>query len=245
MVVAPSLPKPRHRPAVDLNYTAQRTLRSVETISFTPASAPSVAETLGVHARTARRMMLALAAEGYVERRGRGRRAAVWRPTPRLLALAVQLRSRLPVVHHGQAVVAELNEITELCAALYAPSYLDVLVLASAGTASPPVWALLPAIESAPGRALLAHRDAWRGSQRGNVNAEALQSFDAEAPAIREAGYAQAPDSLAVPVPTLAAEPPTLALALHKGPDENSVADAVPVLTAAAERLAALLASTA
>lgn len=235
----------RYRTPLELNYTAQRTLRSVEMISFTPASAPNVAEALGVHARTARRMMLALAAEGYVERGGRGRRKAVWRPTLRLLALAAQLRSRLPVVEHGQAVVAELNAITQLGAALYAPSYLDVLVLASAGTASPPAWTLLPAIESAPGRILLVHRDAWRESQRGAMNTGAWERLEAEAPAIRDAGYAEAPNSLAVPVPTLGAEPPTLALALHRTAGENPVADAVPVLTASAERLVTLLASNA
>jgi DNA-binding IclR family transcriptional regulator len=92
----------------DINYTAERVLHILEVIVSAPSSAPAVADAIGVHARTARRMLRTLSQHHYVERHGdRGR--TIYRPTVRLLAMAAQLAPRLPLVEHGRQAIRELT----------------------------------------------------------------------------------------------------------------------------------------
>jgi hypothetical protein len=50
------------------NLTAARALRALEVLVFHPASAASVAAAMGIHNRTARRLIYSLEAEGYLQR---------------------------------------------------------------------------------------------------------------------------------------------------------------------------------
>jgi DNA-binding IclR family transcriptional regulator len=212
--------------AKDVNYTAERVLHALEVIVFAPSSPPQVAAAIGVHARTARRMLRTLAKERYVERRGgRGRAAHAYLPTVRLLALAAQLAPRLPLVEHGRRVTCELHDATGLTAYLAIPSYGDVLVIARAGECAPRLWALVPAAEDASGHVLLAYRDAWRRSQAARGNAIAEQHVAL----IRERGSASLTSdgarmgSLASAVPAPAG-PPLAALAIQ-GPSNVLITD--------------------
>ena len=74
-----------------------RTLRAMELLAVRPRSAPELAEALGVHVRTARRVLKRLDSEGYVALTDERRRR--YRPTMRVVALAGQVveRAELPV----------------------------------------------------------------------------------------------------------------------------------------------------
>ena len=63
-----------------------RTLRVMELLAVRPRSAPELADALGVHARTARRLLKRLESEGYVTATEDRRRR--YRPTMRVVALA-------------------------------------------------------------------------------------------------------------------------------------------------------------
>jgi DNA-binding IclR family transcriptional regulator len=153
------------RAAAEHNYTAQRVLRALEVIVLCPSSAPTVAEVLGVQPRTARRILKTLVEEQYVERRGgRGRAAHDYQPTVRLLAMAAQLASRLPLVAAGGRAVTEIETQTDMTAYVGVPCYADVLVIAATGARAVRPWATLAANTDAAGRVLLAHREAWRRS---------------------------------------------------------------------------------
>ena len=73
-----------------------RTLRAMELLAVRPRSAPELADALGVHVRTARRVLKRLDSEGYVMLSDDRRRR--YRPTMRVVALAAQVveRAELP-----------------------------------------------------------------------------------------------------------------------------------------------------
>jgi DNA-binding IclR family transcriptional regulator len=66
-----------------------RTLRAMELLAVAPRSAPELADALGVHVRTARRVLKRLESEGYVALTADRRRR--YRPTMRIVALAGQV----------------------------------------------------------------------------------------------------------------------------------------------------------
>jgi DNA-binding IclR family transcriptional regulator len=197
----------RQPPARTLpNLTAARTLRSLELLVFHPASAPGLAATMGIHDRTARRLLYSLEDEGYVQPgHGTSRQRHTYSPTPRLLALAGQLAARMPLITHGTHAVHQLNHATGLDAYLVVPSYGDVIVLARAGEHAPALWSLLPATDSAGGSVLLAYRQSWRDAQRPDDDRTAIRDPEARAAEGRRDGYAVDTrgnmTSLAVPVP--------------------------------------------
>ena len=196
-------PPPRKLP----NLTAARALRALEVVAFHPASAPGLAATMGIHDRTARRLLQTLEDEGYLQRgHGSYRQRHVYSPTPRLVALAGQLAVRLPLVTRGDRVVGELHQQTGLDAYLVIPSYGDVIVLARAGDQAPAQWSLLPATDSAGGNVLLAYRQSWRDDQRPDDESSTSRlDLEARATEVRHLGYAVhnqgATTSLAVAVP--------------------------------------------
>ena len=231
--------------AAEINYTAERVLRALEAVVLRPSTAPVVAGAIGVHPRTARRILGTLAAERFVERRGgRGRIAHTYEPTVRLLAVAAQLAPRLPLVQHGRRGVEELHQATGLGAYIAVPSYGQVMVLARAGESAPQLWALLPAPEDAAGQLLLAHRDSWRHSFGGRGSRQA-DAAEREATATRVRGHVlvasrgHEPASLAVPVPS--EEPPIATLAV-RGPTEQLVAEGEKLITLA-QRIATRVAN--
>jgi DNA-binding IclR family transcriptional regulator len=142
-----------------------RTLRAMELLAVRPRSAPELAEGLGVHVRTARRVLKRLEAEGYVivtdDRRRR------YRPTMRVVALAGQVVERAELtqtaVPHVRALREDLGEDCHLCV----PSYLSALCLvhdtgAAGDGCRPHLRELVPCHCTAAGKALLAWRESWR-----------------------------------------------------------------------------------
>jgi DNA-binding IclR family transcriptional regulator len=175
------------RAAAEHHYTAERVLQALEVIVRRPSSAPAVAEAIGVHPRTARRILRSLARQQYVEQRAGGGRARDYQPTVRLLAMAAQLAPRLPLIQRGRRAIHEIERQTHLTAYLAVPCYEDVLVIACSGERGVRPWALLPAASDAAGRVLLAHREGWRQSLAGAT--PRLAMGEREAAAIIERGH--------------------------------------------------------
>ena len=110
-------------------------------IVFRPSSAPRVADALGVHPRTARRILQTLVGEQYLERRGGpGRAAHEYQPTVRLLALAAQLAARMPLVAAARQAVRDAEAETGAAAYVAVPCYSEVLVVAASGAGTVRPW---------------------------------------------------------------------------------------------------------
>jgi len=142
-----------------------RTLRAMELLAVRPRSAPELAESLGVHVRTARRVLKRLESEGYVALTDDRRRR--YRPTMRVVALAGQVveRAELPVtaMPHVTALRERLGTSAHLCV----PSHLFALCLVHdegdrCGPCRPHLRELVPCHCTAAGKALLAWREGWR-----------------------------------------------------------------------------------
>jgi DNA-binding IclR family transcriptional regulator len=153
-----------------------RTLRAMELLAVEPRSAPELADALGVHVRTARRVLKRLESEGYVKVTEDRRRR--YRPTMRVVALAGQVVERAELtgvaVPHVSALREQLGESCHFCV----PSHVFALCLVHAprGTAEPPrphLRELVPCHCTAAGKALLAWRRPWREA----VLTQRLESF--------------------------------------------------------------------
>jgi DNA-binding IclR family transcriptional regulator len=144
-----------------------RTLQALERLAFQPLSVSELAAAMQIHPRTARRLMRRLEVDGYIttpESRYRRR----YHLTHRLAALGRQALAHTDWPRHAAPWVATLAARTQRPASLWAPCYADVVWLLRADPGGPfpePILgALAPAHASAPGKALLAHRPAWRQS---------------------------------------------------------------------------------
>jgi len=142
-----------------------RTLRAMELLAVRPRSAPELADALGVHVRTARRVLKRLDSEGYVMLSDDRRRR--YRPTMRVVALAAQVveRAELPAtaLPHVTSLRERLGEGCHLCV----PSHLFALCLVhdqgeGADGCRPHMRELVPCHCTAAGKALLAWRQEWR-----------------------------------------------------------------------------------
>jgi DNA-binding IclR family transcriptional regulator len=140
-----------------------RTLRAMELLAVRPRSAPELADALGVHVRTARRVLKRLDSEGYVTVTDDRRRR--YRPTMRVVALAGQVveRAELPVtaLPHVTALRKRLGESCHLCV----PSHVFALCIVhddGVCACRPQLRELVPCHCTAAGKALLAWRDEWR-----------------------------------------------------------------------------------
>lgn len=160
----------------------------MELLAVQPRSAPELADALGVHVRTARRVLKRLDSEGYVTLTDDRRRR--YRPTMRIVALAGQVveRAELPAtaLPHVTALRDELGETCHLCV----PSHVFALCLVHAegesrGDCRPHLRELVPCHCTAAGKALLAWRESWREAvleqplpsftDRTNVGPESLR----------------------------------------------------------------------
>jgi DNA-binding IclR family transcriptional regulator len=153
-----------------------RTLRAMELLAVAPRSAPELADGLGVHVRTARRVLKRLESEGYVVL-GDGRRRR-YRPTMRIVALAGQVVERAELTQVAVPHVLALREQLARDCHLCVPSYLSALCLVHAPVGSgdrarPHLRELVPCHCTAAGKALLAWRDSWRDA----VLAQTLEPF--------------------------------------------------------------------
>jgi IclR family transcriptional regulator, KDG regulon repressor len=194
-----------------------RTLRAMELLAVRPRSAPELADALGVHVRTARRVLKRLDSEGYVALTDDRRRR--YRPTMRVVALAGQVveRAELPVtaLPHVTALRERVGASCHLCV----PSHLFALCLVhdegkSGGACRPHLRELVPCHCTAAGKALLAWRDAWRDAvleqplasftDRTNVGPESLRRELARTVArgysVEDREYDGATRALAAPV---------------------------------------------
>jgi DNA-binding IclR family transcriptional regulator len=144
-------------------YFASRSMQALEVLAFGPATATQVADELQVHARTARRLLSRMAADGWLTRRDGPR--PTYTPTLRIVALAAQLAHRTPLVRHGVALAGALELRSGETVHLAVPSYRSALrlvrVTAACGRVSE-VRDLEPAGATAAGKLLLAFRDPWR-----------------------------------------------------------------------------------
>ena len=70
------------------SWFVTRTMRALEVLALEPMSAPRLAETLGVHPRTARRLAVRLLEEGYLKRSDDAKR--LYSPSMRLVAVTAK-----------------------------------------------------------------------------------------------------------------------------------------------------------
>jgi DNA-binding IclR family transcriptional regulator len=139
-----------------------RTLRAMELLAVRPRSAPKLADELGVHTRTARRLLKRLADQGYVVRDDEQKTYA---PTMKIVALAGQVVERAQLGQLALPFVRELREAVGETAHLSVSSYLSALCIVhdqgdQDGT-RPHLRELVPAHATAAGKALMAHRPVW------------------------------------------------------------------------------------
>jgi DNA-binding IclR family transcriptional regulator len=211
-------------------------MQALELLTFNDLSCPQVAAAMQIHQRTARRLLLRLAADGYIEQTLDSRRR--YRATLRLAALGCQVIAHAELPRIAAPYVAALHAETGADAHLFIPSYRGVAcvvhcadTLAAGVVPQPALRELLPAHVSAAGKVLLAFRQRWRDS----VLAEPLRRYtDATATSqsaiqrvvteIRALGYAIDAEEyqpgvigLAVPVVVEAEVPAALALSSRSG----------------------------
>lgn len=144
---------------------AVRTLRALEVVAFTPGTAPQVADALGVHPRTARRLLGQLQRDGWLSYSNQTPR--VYAPTLRLLALAAHVGTGAPLATVTAPALEQLHTDTGLDVSLAIPSYgaTALLLCCCRGhRAHLPLGGIVPAHQTAPGNVLMAYRDAWRRS---------------------------------------------------------------------------------
>jgi DNA-binding IclR family transcriptional regulator len=175
-----------------------RTLRAMELLAVRPRSAPKLADELGVHTRTARRLLKRLADQGYVVRDDEEKTYA---PTMKIVALAGQVLERAALTQVGLPFVKALRKEVGETAHLTVSSYLSVLCIVHGegdqDATRPHVRELVPAHATAAGKALMAHRPVWgdaildqpleRHTERTLVVPEELST---DLLATRERGYA-------------------------------------------------------
>jgi DNA-binding IclR family transcriptional regulator len=236
---------PPVRQAATEAYYASRTLQALELLTFNELSCPQVAAALEIHPRTARRLLLRLAADGYVEQTCDSRRR--YRATLRLAALGCQVIAHAELPRVAAPHVAELHATSGAVAHLLIPSYRGVACVVHSDDAcarqppEPMLRELLPAHATAAGKVLLAFRQPWRDS----VLAEPLRRYteatitapaDIERAAmqIRARGYAiddgeYRSETLGIAAPVSVRGQVPAALALSR-PRPHGVADLVDAL---------------
>ena len=142
--------------------TPLRAVAALEVLAQQPLSAPQLAVALGVHPRTARRLLHRLRADGYVARSDDRRR--VYAPTLRVVSLASQVLDGARLAQLAVPVARRLHVDTGLGAHLMVPSYRSALCIVHGGDGPPALEELVPAHATAPGKVLLSFRQAWRDS---------------------------------------------------------------------------------
>jgi DNA-binding IclR family transcriptional regulator len=149
-------------------YGTMNTVRALECLAFTALSAPELADSIQVSARTARRLLQRLELEGFVtQERGHRRR---YHATLRLAALGRQMLDHAPLARAATPYVARLAQDTSCVAHLWIRGYDDQVVCAvhADGRTCCPTVALLydvaSAFSSAAGAVLLRDRADLRSS---------------------------------------------------------------------------------
>jgi IclR family transcriptional regulator, KDG regulon repressor len=233
-----------------------RTLRAMELLAVRPRSAPELADALGVHVRTARRVLKRLDSEGYVTLTDDRRRR--YRPTMRVVALAGQVVERAELPATAMPYVTALREEVGASCHLCVPSHMFALCLVhdegeSGAGCRPTLRELVPCHCTAAGKALLAWREGWRDAvleqplasytERTNVGPESLRRELARTVArgysVEDREYDLATRGLAAPV--FAEDGEAVAALAAVAPVERLQADRYGEVGAAVMRAAASL----
>jgi DNA-binding IclR family transcriptional regulator len=222
-------------------YYAARTMRTLELLAFGEHSSNELAEMLGIHPRTARRVLTELASDDNLTQGGGRRRR--YRTTLRLAALGRQTIAHHPLPRLAAPWVAALGAQTALTAHLWIPAYTDVVCILHADATNSPqhpqpiLRELAPAHASAPGKALLAHRPAWRQSVlarplKRHTDRTLTDPRDllADLERTRHRGYAtdhteHQPGIDAIAAPVFLADDPIAALGITLNADDTNDAD--------------------
>ena len=222
--------------ALSSAYYADRTLRAIELLAFQDLSCPQLAATLQIHVRTARRLLLRLAADGYIEQTFDDRRR--YRATLRLAALGAQVVAHAQLPRIAAPFVADLHAQTGATAHLIIPSYQSVACVVHCdahhghGPPEPMVRELVPAHATAAGKVLLAHRPPWRHSvlagpleRHTDRTVTSPAELELEAAEIRTRGYAiddreYHPRMTAIAAPVRVADDVAAAVAITTTPDD-------------------------
>jgi DNA-binding IclR family transcriptional regulator len=189
-----------------------RTMRVLELLAYAPMSAPQLAEALGAHPRTVRRVLARLAEEEYVVYDSDRRYSS----TMRLVALAGQVLGNSMLIKRARPYLALAHERTGAIAELLMPSYESVLcvlrVTGEGEIAGPAVQEIAPAHASAGGKVLLAARPRWRESVLGRSLEPHVDHTITDPMVLRRElnnvlanGYATEPDESRPDVMTIAA----------------------------------------
>jgi DNA-binding IclR family transcriptional regulator len=156
-------------------WHVSRTLRALEFVALGPRSAGDVADALGIHVRTARRLLERLVEEGYLARQPGPRRHYV--STMRVVALAGHVVEHNELVRVARPFLARLQAECGQVAHLTVPSLLSVLCalheMGGGTTTHPSLGERVPAHATAAGKALLGARPEWRR----HVLAQPLERF--------------------------------------------------------------------
>jgi IclR family acetate operon transcriptional repressor len=145
---------------------AIRTLRALEVLAFTPATASGIAEALLIHPRRARRLLSQLQRDGWLSYR-HGASERIYAPTLRFVALAAEIGARAPLTPMTSPALEWLHAATGRPATLTIHGYSGTVCVARClgeHGAEPGVAAVAPAHCTAAGKVLLAYREAWRRS---------------------------------------------------------------------------------
>lgn len=142
-------------------------MRALELLTLMPRSAADVADALGIHPRTARRLLNRLVFEGYATRTS-GRRC-LYGMTLKLISVAGHALEEAHVVREALPFMRSVRIDAGRPAQLWVPSYRWVLPLVEETLAgdyrvSVEVGQRIPSHCTAPGKALLAARARWRES---------------------------------------------------------------------------------
>jgi DNA-binding IclR family transcriptional regulator len=255
----PSVPPRRRRPSREpvRSYQAMRTVQALERLAFRPLSAPELGAAIRADQRTVRRLLRRLQAEGYVTQVGDHRRRYCL--THRLAALGRQAVAHDPLARAAAPHVAHLAAATGHVAALWIPCYTDVACILRADpdgrVPQPMLGDLEPAHATAPGKALLAHRDAWRDSllarRLQRHTARTLtdpRELRAELDRIHVRGHAtdhgaHHEDVHAIAAPVFLAEEAIAAIAVSLAAAEHATTDPQPLIAHTTSTAAALTAA--
>lgn len=175
-----------------------QTLRALELFATRPGTSVDLAERLGVHPRTARRLMSRLEAEGYLSAADTQRRHTV---TMKLVALAGRIVVRTALVQVAVPYVVQLRNLTDEASHLCVPREEGAMHLIqesghNAVMVRSQVGEIAPYPRTAVGKALLAHMpeqlkvELERGLSAGTGTALSGESLVAELERIRACGWA-------------------------------------------------------
>jgi DNA-binding IclR family transcriptional regulator len=235
-------------------YPVMNAVRALERLAFQAMSVPELAHAIGVDQRAMRRYLRRLAAEDYLAQDAAPRRR--YRLTRRLAALGRQAIAHDELPRIAAPWVAALAARTGRVASLWIPCYADVVCVLRAEPGGPVPEAMLgdlePAHATAPGKALLAQRDAWRDSilaqplrRHTPRTVTDLRDLAVELTRVRQRGYAtdngeHHEDVHGIAAPVFQAGGAVAALTVSLAAEESAAADLGALAASVVDHAAAL-----